>query len=420
MDKFAGNFKGLAQKLDYLKDLGVNTVHILPHYPSPMVDDGYDVSDYKSVRSELGTFEDFEIFAKKAGAMDIKVIVDLVLNHASTKHPWFLEASQNKSGAIRELFLWSGTGKEYQSAINAFPTIKPKNWIYNPPTGDYYFSTFYPDQADFDWRNPEVFDIFTDIMDFWVKKGVSGFRLDAASHLIKKEGTNCKGVPETHQVLMKIRKYIDENFPDVILFAEVHDTLPKMKEYFDNGHECHLTYNFYANAGMMLAFAREDKFIFSSVCVDCALIPESTAWANYLRNHDEISLAGLTDSERLEVVNGFDPDGKYRFEAFVAMRLASIFKGDKEKIKRAFEWLFEVPGAHIIYYGDEIGMENEEISAGEDMRRVMRGKFDWKAVEAQKNDPASLYSAVKAVIAEHSKIPVAPFESPNLEEPVAG
>ncbi|MDO8523076.1 MAG: alpha-amylase family glycosyl hydrolase [bacterium] len=403
VDKFAGNFTGLTGKLDYLKNLGINCVHILPHYPSPMVDDGYDVSDYKGVRAELGTIEDFKNFATTAHKEGIKIIVDLVLNHASASHPWFLEAHRNKNAGTRELFLWSAGGKEFPLAINVFSQVKPKNWIFNKDTGDYYFSTFYPDQADFNWQNPEVLSRFLDIMDFWVSMGADGFRLDAAPYLIKKEGTDCKGLPEVHEILMKLRSHIDKNYPEVVLLAEVHDTLYKMKEYFDDGVECHLTYNFYLNERMMLAFKREDSSIVDEAVKECFGIPENTAWANFLRNHDEISMAGLSAEESKEIISKFDPEEKYRFEAYTAMRLASMFKGDREKIINAFQWLFDTPGAHIIYYGDEIGMENEAVGKGEDMRRTVRGNFDWTKAEIEMNNPSSLFNAVKKIIAQNKK-----------------
>ncbi|KKU86060.1 MAG: Trehalose synthase [Parcubacteria group bacterium GW2011_GWA2_47_9] len=401
-DKFAGNFAGLSDKLDYLKNLGINCVHILPHYPSPMIDDGYDVSDYKGIRPELGTLDDFKKMAGRAHAMGIKVIVDLVLNHASTMHHLFVDASKKES-ASRNMFLWSKTGKEFPEAVNAFSRVKPKNWIWHPASGEYYFSTFYPEQADFNWKNPAVFDFFIDIMDFWVDMGADGFRLDAASHIVKKEGTNCKSLPETHAILMKLRKHIDKSYSDVILLAEVHDGIMKTKEYFNQGAECHLTYNFYLTERIFLSLVRADRSIFDYALKECEEIPQNSAWANFLRCHDEISLSWLTDAERKEVIDIFDPQRKYQFEAYTAMRLASMFKGDKEKILEAFRMLFLSPGAHIIYYGDEIGMENEKISAGEDVRRVVRGKFDWAMADIEMASSSSLFSNIKNIIAEHAE-----------------
>src|SRR3989344_5255570 len=317
VDKFAENFTGLSEKLGYLRALGINCVHILPHYPSPMVDDGYDVSDYKSVRAELGTIEDFEKFAKLAHGWGIKIIIDLVLNHASIAHPLFIEASLDKNAASRNLFLWSDTGQEYALAINSFSQVKPKNWIYNKITRDYYFSTFYPEQADFNWANPKVLIFFLDIMEFWVSRGADGFRLDATSHLIKKEGTNSKGLPEVHEILKQLRTHLDKNL---------------MKSYFGVGDECHLVYNFYLNERMWLAIKRGDKSIFEKALAASAGIPENSAWANFLRSHDEISMSTLEQGEVNEVADYFDPARKCRFKSYIAMRPGSMFGGDKEKM----------------------------------------------------------------------------------------
>ena len=401
VDKFAGNFPGLADKLDYLKDLGVNCLHILPHYPSPMVDDGYDVSDYKGVRPELGTLDDFKKFTEHAHALGIKIIVDLVLNHASTMHPLFIEAS-NKESDAKKIFLWSKTGTEFHDAINCFSKAKPKNWIWHSVSGEYYFSTFYPEQADFNWKNQKVFDFFLDVIYFWVGMGADGFRIDAASHIAKKEGTNCKGLPEAHEILMKLRARVDKNYLGVILLAEVHDSIIKMKEYFNKGAECHLAYNFYLNEKIFLSFVRNDQAIFYEALKECAKIPSNSAWANFLRNHDDISLVGLSPSESKEVMDGLDFQSKYRFESYIAMRLATIFNGDKDQIVKAFRMLFEADGAKIIYYGDEIGMENVDIEAGIDTRRGVRGKFDWELANKEINDPSSLFSCVKSIIKEHA------------------
>lgn len=400
VDKFAGDFAGLAKKLDYLKNLGANTVHILPHYPSPMVDDGYDVSDYKGVRTELGTLEDFKKMSERAHSMGIKIIIDLVLNHASVENPLFIEAAMNKDSEASSMFLWSETGTEYSMAGNVFSKVKPSNWVRNMPSGYFYFSTFYPEQADFDWNNPKVFAFFTDIMDFWVAMGADGFRLDAAPHLIKKEGTDCKGLPEVHEILVKLRSHIDKNYPEVVLLAEADDTLPKMKAFFGTGEECHLIYNFDLNKKLMFALVADEKTIFDSAVAESLAIPEKSAWANFLRNHDDLSLLTLAPGDIKKIKTYFDPDRRFGFENNIAVRLASMFNGNKEKIITAFKWLFSAPGAHIIYYGDELGMENEAVGKGEDMRRTVRGKFDWAKAEKDMNDPSSLFNAVKKIIAE--------------------
>ncbi len=233
VDKFAVDFKGLSGKIGYFTRLGINTLHILPHYPSPMADDGYDISDYRDVRADLGTMEDFRAFIVAAHESGIRVITDFVLNHVSVEHPWFVEARSSKDNPKRGWFLWSDTGREYKDAWNAFPDIKDDNWIPNPATGDAYYATFYPDQPDLNWTNPEVEQTMIATMDFWADIGVDGFRLDAASVLIKKEGTRCRDLPETHAIIKRIRAHLDAKYPrGVIMLAEAHN-----KEYFGDGDE---------------------------------------------------------------------------------------------------------------------------------------------------------------------------------------
>ena len=241
VDKFAGDFATMTGRLDYLSRLGVGCLHILPFYPSPLVDDGYDISNYCDVRKELGTLEDFTRFTEEAHRHGIRVMIDLVLNHTSTQHPWFIEASSSPNSPKRDFYLWSKAGNEYAGAANPFSVIKSSNWIVNPAGNNHYFSTFYPEQADLNWNNTEVFAAMMGVIDFWTAHGVDGFRLDAAAHLIKKEGTGCVSLPETHIVLKRIRAYLDAHHPGVALLGEAHgqDPIPVLKSYFGDGDECH-------------------------------------------------------------------------------------------------------------------------------------------------------------------------------------
>lgn len=400
VDKFAGTFSGFAQAIDYLKELGINCIHILPHYPSPMIDDGYDVSDYKNIRKELGTLADFSRFVGRAHGAGIRVIVDFVLNHASVQHPWFIEASNSRLSDRRNFFLWSKTGKELSGAVNVFKNIKPSNWIYNPPTGDYYFSTFYPTQADLNWDNPELFTEMMRVIDFWVDLGVDGFRLDAVSHLVKREGTTSKGLRETHALLKKIRSFIDEHHPGTtILLAEVHDTMKKIKEYFGGGKECHMAYHFPLAEQFALALKRGDTSGIRKMIEQSRDIPDNCQWAVFLSHHDELSLKTLNAAERNELVDYFDPEKKYRFETGFCMRIANMFRGDRQKIIEAFRMLLNFPGSPVIYYGDELGMGNLEAVPGEkDTRKFLRCEFDWNLAEAEMRDRNSIFSAVAEII----------------------
>lgn len=398
VDKFAGDFKELTGKIDYLLFLGVNTLHILPHYPSPMVDGGYDVSDYLNVRKDLGTREDFRDFARRAHEAGIKIILDLVLNHTSIEHEWFKNAARSVSDPKRDFYLWSKTGKEFECAANPFQHLKPANWIYRPQSGEYYFATFYPEQADLNWSNGEVFKEFTGIMDFWVSLGADGFRLDAASHLIKQEGADSKHLPETHLVLKRLRAHIEKNYPKVVLLAEAGGDIRTIKDYFGTGDECHLVYNFPLACEIIYALVvGEDKGL-EEISRLSKSIPENASWANFLRNHDELHLSHLAQEEREKFFQRIDPENSCRFGDGVAMRLADIFSKDPPKILEAFKMLFDSPGSVMVYYGDELHMKNAEEYAARDKRELVRGPFDWHEAGRQMKDTESFLQNISQFI----------------------
>ncbi len=392
VDKFAKNFRGMADKLQYLKNLGIDCIWLLPHYPSPMVDDGYDVSDYMNVRNGLGTIEDFKNFTKKAHEMGIRVMTDLVLNHVSVEHPWFKD--KNK----KDFFLWSKTGKEFPDAINPMAQMKPSNWIRK---GDeYYFASFYPQQADLNWNNPEVFAEMMKVVDFWIDCGVDGFRLDAAPFLIKREGTECVNLPETHAVLKKIRAHLESKNPEAILLAEANGPFERIVEYFGEGQECHLVFNFHLMSAMFMALKRGDQSVLEKIVKNSANIPDNCQWATFLRNHDELTVEHISPARRAELLKWMDPEKKYTFEnRGASMRLAEIFKGNKEKILEAIKMLAEVPGSPVMYYGDEIGMLNRELpQKPKDSRVYVRNNFDWQEAERQQKDPESLLNKVSELL----------------------
>ena len=408
VDKFAGNFQGLTEHLGYFETLGINVLHILPHYPSPMVDDGYDVSDYRNVRPELGTLQDFKALVREARRLGIHIIVDLVLNHVSREHPWFAAARRSRSDPLRVFFIWSETKEVLKDSINAFPHLKPLNWIYNPATNDYYYATFYPEQPDLNWNNPDVFAEMTAIMDFWIDSGVDGFRLDAASHLVKKEGTRSKGIPETHAVLKRIHAHLEEHAPRVMLLAEVHDPVPEIKKYFGDGtgNECHMAYHFPLAAKLILAALRNDPSPVEKMVGESFDIPSDCRWAVFLRSHDHLSLATLAETEQDELLTFCDPDQRYGFrsENGISMRIGSIFKKNPEKIRSAFDMLLKLPAPPIIYYGEEIGMENDAtIGTPADTRRYVRGKFDWQLALAQQKNPNSLFHFVRECLRKRNR-----------------
>jgi len=277
--------------------------------------------------------------------------------------------------------------------------LKSSNWIYNKQTDDYYFSTFHPEQADLNWGNPRVFSEMMRALDFWINIGVDGFRLDAVSHLIKKEGTASVGLPETHALIKKIRSYLDQNHRNIMLLAEADDTVEKIKEYFGSGDECHLAYLFPLVGQLLLALKRNNPALIQNIVKTLSGIPENCAWAVFLGHHDEMSLKIIGDREREELFSFFSPQGKYRFGKGVSLRLATALGGNRGKIIEAFKMLSAIPGAKIIYYGDEIGMENVPLMPGEkDTRKSVRGNFDWNLADAEKSDPESLLANISGLI----------------------
>ncbi len=403
VDKFSNNFKELVDKLDYLKFLGVNCVHLLPHYPSPMFDDGYDVTDYLGVRKDLGIIKDVSLFVKKAHHLGIKVIIDFVLNHTSTQHPWFVEARSSVKSDKRDFYLWSKSGKGYAKAPNLFPDLKNSNWIYNHMTDDYYFSTFHQQQADLNWNNPKVFSEMVNIMDFWIAMGVDGFRLDAVSHLVKQEGTLCEGLPQTHAILKKMRSYLDTTYGNIILLAEVGGSMKESRKYFGDGEECQLVYNFPLVAQLLTAIKNGQKSVPRYFIEKSSDIPENCDWVNFLGHHDEMALGTAIRRNREKLLSYFDQEGKYRFAVGISLRIATMLGQEKEKIIGAFKMMLSVPGSVIIYYGDEIGMGNETLLPEEkDTRKSLRGKFNWNTAIAQKLDHESLLVKVASMIKERA------------------
>ncbi|MCA9382228.1 trehalose synthase [Candidatus Dojkabacteria bacterium] len=400
IDKFADDLKGLTRKLDYLSNLGVNCIWILPHYPSPMVDDGYDISDYKSVRENLGTVEDFQEFLDKAHLKGIRVITDLVLNHTSSKHPWFIEASSSKDNPKRDYYLWSDDKEKYKEGMNAFPQIKPENWIFNAAANDYYYATFYPEQPDLNWDNKEVVSEMLEVMKFWLDMGVDGFRLDAIPHMIKVDGTDCYNQPKVHELVKEIRKFIDSNYSDRILLAEAYGFAKDVKKYFGNDDECRMAFNFNLMNYIYLALAKGDDEIARKVAEETFDIPEDCQWATFLRNHDELALSFLPEDDVNTVLDYVDPERKFMFRSGdTSVRLATAMQNDKTRILKAFELLLTLPGSPVIYYGSELGMQNENISPPPlDTRRYVRGKIDWNEAEKQMKDEDSIYNGVKRMI----------------------
>jgi len=404
IDKFAGDIPGLIKKLDYFTELGIDCLHILPHYPSPMRDGGFDITDHIGVREELGTVEDFKNLCQEAKQKGIRIMVDLVLNHVSVDHPWFVEARQFKSSSFRDFFLWSDTGTELADSVNIFPDFKDKNWIYNEATKGYYYATFKPSQPDLNWHNPEVLQSMLLVVDTLVGYGVDGFRLDAIMNLVELEGTSSVGLPETHAIIRKLRTHIEQYHPEVILLGEVVGSTEFSLPYFGKSDECHLSYNFELMNEMLYALVCGDRSDRLRALVETSRnLPLNTSWMTFLRNHDSLTLSTLDVAREQELLNAIDPNREFMFAGGreTAQRLFNILRKNPELMKEAFSMLSALPTAIVIYYGDEIGLENIPLKDGEDdMRLVVRGEFDWNEFERQKRDLNSLFYFVKKTLAK--------------------
>jgi len=405
IDKFAGTLSGLTSRLDYFTHLGINTLHLLPHYPSPMVDDGYDISDFRGVRKELGTVDDFIECVRTAHEKGINVIVDMVLNHVSDQHPWFIEARASRDNPKRDYFVWSETGGELRGAPNPFIDFKESNWIWNEVTKDYYYATFYPQQPDLNWENPRVLEEMLTIFDLWVERGIDGFRLDAIPHLIEKEGTSSLGLPETHAIIKKIRAHLDSTHSGrILLLAEAVMQPHGAHMYFGDGDECQMVYHFALTEQLFVATLFGDVSGLKRITQDEWNLPAGCAWGIFLRNHDNVVLGWDSTEQRDRLLSRLDPEGLYGFSksTSTSVRLGTVFAEQQEKLLEAFQLMYSLPGVPIMYYGDEIGMKNlpHDVSVT-DSRRYVRGPFDWSIADSMLKDKNSLLYKVAAIIRHH-------------------
>ncbi len=398
VDKFAGNFKGLTSKLDYFNYLGVNTLWLLPHYPSPMIDGGYDISDFQNIRSDLGTLSDFDNLVNSAHQQNLKVIIDLVLNHTSIDHPWFREHP--------DWYIWSDNQNQYSRAYVHFRQLKSSNWILYKPSNKYYYATFYPQQPDLNWNNPEVEKAMFSVMDFWLNRGVDGFRLDAVARLIKCDGTDCFALPETHQVLKRIRSHIDSKYSDRILLAESGGWPEEAKTFFGQGDECHSVIHFPLAVRMLSSISQKNPDILKNLWDQSKDIPNDCNWSLFLTNHDTVDLFFLPEDQKQALHNKIDPQNMYSYPEgqSTAARLSQICAGNKADILWATKLLLDQPGTPIIYYGNEIGMPNQHLqNAPSDLRDYVRGSFDWSAADHQRSDPDSLLNSIRTLIQNRSR-----------------
>ena len=392
-DNGTGDFDGLAGRLDYLQDLGVNAVWLLPFYPSPLRDDGYDIADYRDVHPDYGSMRSFRRFLREAHRRDINVITELVLNHTSDQHPWFRRARRARPGTSeRDFYVWSDTTDRYRDARVIFRDFESSNWSWDPVAGQHYWHRFYSHQPDLNFENPAVHAAMREVFDFWLREGVDGFRLDAVPYLYEAEGTNCENLPQTHEYLRGLRHYVDERAPNRMLLAEANQE--DAVAYFGAGDECHLAFNFPIMPRLFMAVRMEDRFPLVEILEQTPPIPDGCQWAIFLRNHDELTLEMVTDEERDYMYRVYADDPQMRVNLGIRRRLAPLLQNDRRRIELLNGLLFTMPGTPIIYYGDEIGMgDNVWLGDRNSMRTPMQWNADRNAGFSRAN-PQSLYLPV--------------------------
>ncbi|MBF0347025.1 MAG: maltose alpha-D-glucosyltransferase [Magnetococcales bacterium] len=387
-----GDFIGLTQKLDYLKDLGINTLWLLPFYPSPFKDDGYDISDYLSISPEYGNLEDFSVFIHEAHKRGLKVITELVINHTSDQHPWFQAARLAPPGsAERDFYVWSETDRKFPETRIIFTDSERSNWAWDEAAGAYYWHRFFSHQPDLNHNNVEVVKAVIQIMRFWLDLGVDGFRLDAIPYLCVREGTYNENLPETHAVIKEIRKVLDTHYSNRMLLAEANQWPEDVSEYFGDGDECHMAYNFPVMPRIFMAVAQEDRHPVVEIMHQTPEIPNNCQWAIFLRNHDELTLEMVTKAERDYMYHVYATDPRMRVNVGIRRRLAPLMENNRDKIDLVNFLLMTLPGSPIIYYGDEIGM-GDNIYLGD--RNGVRTPMQWspdRNAGFSKADPQRLY-----------------------------
>jgi maltose alpha-D-glucosyltransferase / alpha-amylase len=422
-----GDFAGLMQKLDYIAELGVTAIWLLPFYPSPRRDDGYDIADYRAVHPEYGTLRDLRRFIAAAHERGIRVITELVINHTSDAHHWFERARQAPPGsAARNLYVWSDDNKKYGDARVIFCDTEKSNWTFDPVAGAYYWHRFYSHQPDLNYDNPRVLQAVLGIMRFWLDLGVDGFRLDAVPYLVERDGTDCENLPETHAILKRIRAELEAVAPRCMLLAEANQWPEDVQEYFGAGDECHMAFHFPLMPRMYMAIAQEDRFPITDILRQTPEIPETCQWAIFLRNHDELTLEMVTDAERDYLWNTYAADSRARFNLGIRRRLAPLLQHDRRQIELMNGLLLSMPGTPVIYYGDEIGMgDNVYLGDRDGVRTPMQWSpdrnggfsradparlvlppimdpiygFDAVNVEAQERDPHSQLNWTRRMLA---------------------
>ncbi len=425
-----GDFSGLTSRLDYLADLGVDCLWIMPMYPSPLNDDGYDIADYYGIHPDYGTLEDFKSFLGAAHQRGLRVITDLVLNHTSDQHPWFQAARSDPDSPFRDYYVWSDSAERYAGVRIIFLDVEDSNWSFDESGGQYFWHRFYASQPDLNFDNPEVRQKMKEIIRYWLDLGVDGFRADAVPYLLEREGTSCENLPETHIYLKEIRSLMDREYPDRILLCEANMWPEDVRSYFAEGDEFHMGFHFPIMPRIYMAVRKGDARDMIDILDRTPAIPDSCQWVTFLRNHDELTLEMVTDADRQWMWEQYAPEPRMRLNLGIRRRLAPLLDNDRRKLELVHSLLFSLPGSPILYYGDEIGMgDNIWLDDRNGVRTPMQwnsgpnagfsksvktyapvidsGPYDYCKVnvEAARSDPGSFYHFVKDLIARRRRIP---------------
>ncbi len=389
-----GDLRGLTEKLDYLRELGVDCLWLMPIYTSPLKDDGYDIADFYNIQTSLGTVEDFEALTRAAHERGIRIIGDLVLNHTSDQHAWFQAARRDRTSPYHDYYVWSDTAEEYQGTRVIFKDTHDSNWSWDTVARRYFWHRFYSHQPDLNYDNPAVQEEVLKVIAFWLDRGIDGFRVDAIPYLFEREGTNCENLPQTHAFCKRIRSFVDEHYPGTLLLAEANMWPSDLIPYFGAGDEFHMAFNFPIMPRMFMALRREQCWPIIEIMDQLPAIPATCQWALFLRNHDELTLEMVTDEERDFMYAEYAKDPRMRLNLGIRRRLAPLVDFDRRQIELLHSLLFTLPGSPVLYYGDEIGM-GDNIFLGD--RNGVRTPMQWSGdrnAGFSRADPSQLYQSV--------------------------
>jgi maltose alpha-D-glucosyltransferase/alpha-amylase len=389
-----GDFQGLTEKLPYIKDLGVDCIWLLPFFPSPLKDDGYDVTDYCNIHTDYGTLNDFQRFLDEAHAQNIRVLADLVMNHTSDRHPWFQESRSSRENPKRDWYVWSDTAEKYAGARIIFKDTEVSNWAWDPISQSYYWHRFFSHQPDLNFDNPEVRQAMLNVTKFWIDLGLDGFRVDAIPYLFEEEGTSCENLPRTHEFCRELRSFVDKHAPGTLLLAEANQWPNDLVPYFGEGKEFQMAFHFPLMPRLFMALRKGEKRPVEDIILSTPHLPETCQWAIFLRNHDELTLEMVSDEERDYMYREYAHDSKMRLNLGIRRRLAPLLENGRRQIELLHGLLFSLPGSPVLYYGDEMGMgDNIYLGDRNGVRTPMQWTMDRNA-GFSKTDAARLYAPV--------------------------